>query len=247
MALQADRIVTVVVMNFNDMAVHVREQADTDVDDASDAKLQVYAGEAYLDIVDRVDEWPDKMVTWSLTSVADTAKYAFSGLSPATAGHVLNKIVSIEGPDRKLVYLAFQDYLRVTGDTVADTSAVNADYFSVDGAGNLFLYPTPSSSGVGYTITGYREAAAWPSGSSEPDLPRRFDYAIIHFMLHRYYKSQEDVELAQAEKVEFEEQVNRGIKATLQTSSVSIRPKTMGGERGFGMSYRDRMRRDTEG
>jgi len=227
-------------MNLSEMSTFVREQADTDTTDASDAKLTVYARAAYRDILARVFPWPDKKVTYTFDSVASTAAYAFTGFSTGD----LEYVVSVDDGDDVLMYVSperFRDF------STELSSTGTPSVYTVDSS-QIKLWPTPGGA-VTYTVTGYRSFATWPSGSDEPDLPRPFDEAICWYMLARFYQSQEDLELSAMYMRDFEVAVNQQIADSLRTSSTSAGPMIFGGDPKLSgsQSYADWVKRSVEG
>lgn len=227
-------------MNLSEMITFVRTHADTDSTDAPDASLEVYARAAYNDIRRRVSQWIDNSDQDTLTTVADTASYALSGLTNGDIEYV----TGVVGPTETLQYVTWDHYLQMEDGPDVDYSTSEADYYTVRND-TIWLFPKPSSAGVAYTVYGYRGFNTWPDGSAEPDLPREFDEVICWYMLSRYYMAQEDVELAQLYLRDYETGVNRFIAAAMRQDSHS--PKIWGGARPRRMGYADWVRRMTEG
>ena len=230
-------------MNLSEMTDFVRLQADADIEDAPDATLRVYARAAYNDIKRRVWPWPQKFDNGTLTTVAGQFAYDM----PTSTQGTIEYVKSIVGPDDKTVYVDFQTFLALKEGESVSHSTREADHFSTDGS-RIYLWPTPSTSGVQYTAYGSRAFRDWPSGSDEPDLPREFDEPICWYMLSRYYMAQEDLELAQLYAAEFERSVNQHIAGAMRTSSVTAGPRVFGGDQiGRHMSYSEWVKRNTEG
>lgn len=227
-------------MNLSQMASFVRAQADTDVDDAPDTTLEVYARAAYRDIQARVFPWPDKKVAYTVSTVADEASYALSTFSVSD----MEYLVSVVADDDVLMYVSPAQYRELSTEL---TSSGTPTVYTVD-AGVLKLWPTPSGV-VSVAVTGYREFVAWPAGSAEPDLPRPFDEAICWYMLARFYQAQEDLELAAGYMRDYEVSVNQQIARAMRTSSVTAGPMIFGGDPRlpFKQSYAAWVKRSVEG
>ena len=228
-------------MNFSEMAEFVRAQADTDVTDAPDSTLQVYARAAYRDIQSRVFPWPNKKVNYDLTMISGTSTYSLSAL---TGGSDMKFVVTVYDSDDVLMFVTPE---RFNDLSVEGSSNGSPTVYTVT-ADQIKLWPTPNSAST-LTVSGYRDFADWPSGSDSPDLPRGFDEVICWFMLSRYYKSQEDLELAADYLRDFEVGVQQQIQAAMRTSVVSAGPMIFGGDPNlyFGMSYDDWVKRGVEG
>ena len=228
-------------MNLSEMITFVRTHADTDETDAPDSSLTVYARAGYNDIRRRVAQWTDNHVSGTLTTVADTAGYALSAL---TGSYSLEYVTGISGPTEKLDYVTWDEYLyMVEGDDI-EYSVREPGCYTIKND-TIYLFPTPSVSGVTHTVYGYRAFADWPSGSDEPDLPREFDEVICWYMLSKYYMAQEDVELASMYSQMYEVAVNRFIASSVRQDSHS--PRIFGGKIRRRIGYDAWMRRNTEG
>lgn len=228
-------------MNLQQMATFVRLQADTDVDDAPDALLEVYARAAYRDIQARVFPWPDKKVTYTFPTVVGTEAYALSAL---TGGTDLEFVVTVSSGDDVLMYVSPDRFLQLS---LEGSGTGTPSVYSVVG-GDIKLWPTPAAVET-YSVVGFRDFVEWPAGSDEPDLPRGFDEAICWYMLSRFYQSQEDLELASRYMADFDNSVNQQIEKALRTSAQSAGPMIFGGDPRLTtpMSYSDWVKRSVEG
>lgn len=229
-------------MNLSEMMTFVRTHADTDTTDAPDSTLTVYARAAYNDIKRRVSQWIDNSTSATLSTTTGTAGYALSGLTIASG--TMEYVTGIMGPTEKLDYVTWNEYLEYEDGADVDYSTREALYYTVRN-NTIYLWPTPSSSAIQYTVYGYRTFTDWPSGSDEPDLPREFDEVICWYMLSRYYMGQEDLELSQVYLRDYEEGVNKFIRYAMRQDAHS--PKILGGSRRKPMSYDAWVRRMTEG
>jgi hypothetical protein len=219
-------------MNLSSMSVFVRAQADTDSTDASDELLTVYARAAYRDIQAKVFPWPDKKTATVLTTVADQAFYSFAGLP----GGNIQFLISISSSDDPLMFVSLEQYNQlVLGSSGSSGDAV---VYAADNDG-IYLWPTPAASGTNYAVTGYREFADWPSGSSEPDLPRGFDEPICWFMLSKFYESQEDLELANRYMGTYAQGVAQQVEAALRGQASSAGPRIFGNQSIHSTMYSD--------
>lgn len=229
-------------MNLSEMITFVREHADTDATDAPDSNLTVYARAAYNDIKRRVPQWISKHTSDTLSTTASTSGYALSGL---TTGN-LEYVTGVVGPTDILMKIDWPRYLELLDGPDITYTTAEAIYYTVDN-GTLYLWPTPSASSTAYTVYGYDTHNAWPSGSTEPDLPREFDELICWYMLGRYYMAQEDVELARLYLQDYEIGVNRQIAAMMRQDQPRVR-KLGRFNRGHGQwSYSQWVKRMVEG
>jgi hypothetical protein len=230
----------VVKINLSEMMTFVRSQADTDVSDAPDTDLTVYARAAYRDIQARVYPWPDKKVAYTISTVPGQRSYALSGFSVADMEYV----VSVATSEDVLMYVSSEQYRELdTGLSGSGTPTV----YTVDGS-VLRLWPKPNAVVV-LSVSGYRRFAEWPSGSAEPDLPRGFDEAFCWYMLARFYQKQEDLDLASGYMRDYEVAVNQQIARALRTSSTTAGPMIFGGDPRlpFKANWKDWIKRSVEG
>lgn len=208
-------------MNYQDMALFVRKQADTDADDAPDETLRVYARAAYDDIRRRVFPWPDKKSSYQFQTVPGQSFYGYVNMTAPD----LDFVLSVHADNGLLGYVTPEQYLEVsaTGNTGVPT------VYSADVAG-MHLYPAPSAAQT-IKVTGYRKFVDWPlSNADEPDLDRAFDTVICWYMLSGYYGAQEDLELAQLYSASYERALNTQIEAQLRSSSATAGPKIFGNQ-----------------
>lgn len=228
-------------MNLSEMQDFVRAQADTDVSDAPDAVLSVYARAAYRDIQARVFPWPDKKVAYTLATVPGLFGYPLSGL-PGPGD--LQFVVSVASQTEVLMYVTPEQMRELrAGSSASGTPTV----YTVD-FGEIRFWPTPGDVTT-FAVSGYRAFRDWPSGSDEPDLPRGFDEPICWYMLARFYQAQEDLELSQTYLRDYETAISQQIGSSLRSSSVTAGPMIFGGDPRLkvGLSYRDWVRRNVEG
>lgn len=228
-------------MNLSEMMEFVRAQADTDPTDAPNSTLEVYARAAYRDIQARVFPWPDKKVTYTLHTVAGTEGYDLAAL---TGGADLEFVVSVSSSTDVMMYVTPEQFRNLSTEASGQGSP---SVYTVD-FGEIRFWPTPNGVAT-FNVSGYRSFVEWPSGSDSPDLPRGFDEPICWYMLARFYKAQEDLELASDYLRDYEVGVNQQIAKAMRNSSVTAGPMIFGGDPRLhrGMSYADWVRRSVEG
>lgn len=228
-------------MNLSEMSEFVRAQADTDVTDAPDSNLEVYARAAYRDIQARVFPWPDKRTTYEFTSAVGQFGY---GVAALTGGTNMDLIISVYSNDDVLMYVSPERFLQMRTDSSSNGKPI---VYTVT-AGQIRLWPTPNAVAT-YSVEGYRSFNTWPSGSTQPDLPRSFDEPICWYMLARFYQAQEDLELYQQYMRDYDVAVNQQIEDALRGSSMTAGPMIFGGDPRLSieMSYDDWVKRGVEG
>lgn len=229
-------------MNWTEISGFVRAVADTDIEDAPDEVLYVYARSAYNDIKRRVPTWPHLRATATLTTVASQADYDLNGAQFDTE---LEFVESVIGDTQKVMY-ADRDTLQMWNEGIGvDHETNEADYWN-EQSGVLTLYPVPASVAT-YTLRGFRPFSTFPNGNAEPDLPEEFHESICFYVLAMFYRAQEDLELAERWTRDYELSVNRHLAAMMRSSVSTARPQIFGGSRSRVPSYSAWVRRNTEG
>lgn len=229
-------------MNLSEMQDFVRAQADTDAIDAPSSTLTVYARAAYRDIVARVFPWPDKKSSYTFNTIIGEESYSFAS---ALSAPDLEYVVQVSTGTDVLMYVSPEKFYELSIE--APGSSGTPTVYSID-SGEIKLWPAPDRVQV-LSVIGYRRFSEWPSGSSEPDLPRAFDEAICWYMLSRFYQAQEDLELSQTYMRDYEVAVNQQIGRAMRTSSVTAGPMIFGGDPRLPHkgSYTDWVKRSVEG
>src|SRR5210317_748416 len=138
-------------MNLSDMQTFVREQADTDEQDAPSSTLTVYARAAYEDIQSRVCPWPQKRVSYTFTTTAGQSFYSWADLSSPN----MEFVQAVSGPDDVIPYIGLEKYRELNVNLTG--TATEATAYAVDPYG-LYLWPAPTGATT-YTVDGYREFA----------------------------------------------------------------------------------------
>lgn len=232
-------------MNLSEMIVLVRAQADTDEQDAPDNLLEMYARYAYNDIKNRVYGASRRLAsTATLSTVANQASYTLSAL---TSSDTTKYIVNMRGETQSPQYMSWTAYQELLEGNDITYTTREATHFTIRGE-RIYLWPTPSTTGVSYSLNTYRAYADWPvDSSSNTDLPTEFDELIIYYMLSKHYMYQEDLDLAQMYEGMYEIGVGRQIAAMLRTADQAARPKILGKPSGSIIGYDDWIRRNTEG
>lgn len=214
-------------MTLQDMRTFVRTHADADIVDAPDATLDIYGRIAYNDILARRSTWPHLSVSYTLTTVAGQGRYKLSALSTNNM-ELVASIVDTTNLGRRLIYMTESDADLAFGTKVSSSTQTATAYTVSDD--EILLYPVPSTSGKLYTVRGFKRADVWPNGAgSIPDLPESLHEAISWFMLSNYFLAQEDVQLAGLYLQEYNQMVERFLRAET-TKEFSGRPLVMGGQ-----------------
>jgi hypothetical protein len=176
-------------MNLVELANFVRRQVDADTDDAPLDNLEIYAGAAYNDIVQRRAAWPHKYVETTLVTTPNQRDYSLQDLGAGNFNIVTGVVSDKLG---NLTIFPRQDMIAAFG--FVNPNKAIPQFVSI-GPQFISFYPTPISV-LEYRVLGYANFANWPASGGSPDLPRDFDYPIAWAMCRDYYLAQEEPEMA---------------------------------------------------
>lgn len=247
-------------MTLQELRNFVRVHADTDITDAPDSSLDLYARMAQYDIAQRINfqfTVERRSTASTLTTTANEAVY--TNLNDVTAGWVYVADYLTQGTDAwevlgvtytgaavndyPLVYVTVEDGERMFAST---TTAEKAIAYSVMN-GNVILYPTPSTSSVTYDVMAKPTSPVVTTAAGDlPDLPEALHPAIAWYMLAQYYLAQEDAQLSGVYLQEYEMMVER-YKRYNAARDFSKRVNVMGGQNVAPMSFMRLVRGSLEG
>lgn len=219
-------------MNVQDIRTYVRDTLDVDAEDMPDRLIDAWMHEGYVRVHRLARRWPHFETEAVLATEGGRAEYDLS-LAPFGG---LREITFILGPDGPLRLVSVDEAERLYfWQGVPLTRRPEA--FSTWGT-TLRLWPTPDTA-YSLAVRGYRLPAAWPAASAadSPDLPDDFGIVIRAWVMHKAYLHQDDPDLAQVSKMEFDEGLAELADSELQMPSNT--PMVVGGARkGNGIPYR---------
>lgn len=248
-------------MTLQDLRDFVRIHADTDIVDAPDSNLDLYARMAYYDIVQRIDfQFAIQRNNTESTLTTTANKSIYTNLGDVAAGYVwqqdevyssteYHKVmgVSYSGGavnDYPLVFVTVEDGERM----FASSSTVEKAIAYAVLNGNVILYPTPSTSGVTYRVMCQADQTTnvMTAAGDTPNLPEALHPALGWYMLAQYYLAQEDAQLSGVYLQEYEMMVER-YKRYVSARDFSQRVLRMGGQNVAPMSFMRFVRGQLEG
>lgn len=233
-------------MQISEMIDLVREQADADPIDAPGTLLRMYARAAYDDIRRRIHPWPKNRKRYTFTTNQGVNRYSFDQIVGVTGGADLEYPISMIGPRERVTFIDFQTYLRIQESEQISQQQREASFYTVE-QDELLIWPTPTESGIQYTLYGYRSFADFPDAVNEPDLERPFHQAIVWYMLYMYFQREEDLELARLYYAEYERTVNQQIAAAMRGAQHTAGPMIFGGDPLGPISFDRWVKRNVEG
>lgn len=179
---------------------HIYEFFELDVDDVPQSLVDRWAAEGYTRLSRLRENLPFYQQTIPFTLTSGTYIYTEA---PGTTGN-LRSVEAVLGPDGPLKYMHLRDAIEYWQNTDYTVSSGRPRAYSRD-RNNFYVWPTPDAAHV-LNIIGYREPAAAPSvASEEPDLPDELHEALLLWVKYRVYLHQDDTELAEIEKFNFDE------------------------------------------
>jgi hypothetical protein len=167
--------------------------------------IDIWCREASVKIANAKPTWPFFEEDWSLTTTAGVRDYSFGDFSPE-----VDEITSVLGYQRRLSWIgrdeAERRYL---------PSQVNAGipvFFTTWGS-TLRLYPSPGGEET-FQLRGYRKPVDWVAlgSEAEPDFPDDFHDCIRIYALSNAYAQQEDTQMSQMYRSNFQEELARLVK-----------------------------------
>ena len=178
-----------------ELADYVRSVLDVDDTDLPDAVLNVWFQDGYNRIIAMEERWPFFEVSTTLTAVEDTREYAISSLTDGpfrTVSAVIDTGNISSGWQLQLVnHDAAQS--RYVG--VLDTP--QQPLFYSKRGGSIHLWPKPDAA-YAYPVLGFRSPTNWIADgpSAEPDCDDRLHLPLADWALARYFRREEDGEMA---------------------------------------------------
>lgn len=222
----------------DDLFTVVRDIADTDSTELTDAIAQSYLFRGYDEIISRQGDWKHFEIEDSFSTVSGQRDYAFTTVYTPSPddGSDLADITLVTDDSNYGFHMEWVDYedarrvyhgpLDVSGDPL---------YWSIRrtaGVAKLCLFPKPSGIRT-ITVNGYRTPNDWKTtavstpSTAYPDLPDRLQDTLIDYVLSCWYDQQEDLQMAEKYRKKFEFAV-----ATLMADaqrSTQARPLIYGG------------------
>lgn len=248
-------------MTLQELRNFVRTHADTDITDAPDSSLDLYARMAQYDIAQRIDfqfSIERRSTASTLTTTADKSIYTNMGDTAAGWVWQWDEVYSSSEPykvlgvtyvggavnDYPLVYVTVEDGQRMFSSSSTTEKAVAYSVLN----GNIILFPTPSTSSVTYDVLCQSDKTlnVMVAAGDVPDLPEALHPAVAWYMLAQYYLAQEDAQLSGVYLQEYEMMVER-YKRYNAARDFSKRVNVMGGQNVAPMSFMRLVRGSLEG
>ena len=171
-------------MNRDELRAAIRNQTDIDVEDVSDATLDLYLREGFDRTAVRKHHWPDHQASWEYNVSTPTVALATD----------TKEITAIILPDNGYERLQYLDH--DWAETQLSSREGKVVGFSI-WAGLIYLWPNPDQT-YKLAIRGWRKPSYdWLADPAlEVDIDSRLHLALIHYAVGLVYLSQEDPQIA---------------------------------------------------
>ena len=204
----------------------VRDMADLDETDLSNAVIDQFAREGFQRIYALERRWPILQETYTFNTVANQREYTIS-----TIGDI-REIISVVDTSTQGARLTLIDYNDAESIWLGNLDVASRPYFYSFWDKKLQLWAKPD---IVYpmTVRAFRNPVyTWLSNTSESiDLDEWFHAILPYFVLARVYQRQEDSDLANMYMKSFEEGVAFARRDLMKASSAQ--PVIMSGGRQY--------------
>ena len=204
----------------------VRDMADLDATDLSDAVIDQFAREGFQRIYALERRWPILQETYTFNTVANQREYTIS-----TIGDI-REIISVVDTSTQGARLTLIDYNDAESIWLGNLDVASRPYFYSFWDKKLQLWAKPD---IVYpmTVRAFRNPVyTWLTDITESiDLDEWFHAILPYFVLARVYQRQEDSDLANMYMKSFEEGVAFALRDLMKASSAQ--PVIMSGGRQY--------------
>jgi len=204
----------------------VRDMADLDENDLSNAVIDQFAREGFQRIYALERRWPILQETYTFNTVANQRQYTIS-----TIGDI-REIISVVDTSTQGARLTLIDYNDAESIWLGNLDVASRPYFYSFWDKQIWLWAKPD---IVYpmTVRAFRNPVyTWLSDITENiDLDEWFHAILPYFVLARVYQRQEDSELANMYMKSFEEGVAFARRDLMKASSAQ--PVVMSGGRQY--------------
>jgi len=190
-------------MNKGDIRAAARTITELEVTDVSDATIDLYIKDGYNRMLGIERRWPSFEATTTLTTVAGTQAYSLASIGAGDLREVTSLVNATTGT--RLSWISYDQAEAAFMSSLASGDA-EPRYYSVWG-GSIQLWPAPDSAYQLY-VRGYRKPTNWSDFDAvEIDADDRLHYALVYFAVASLYSLQEDAQMSQFYRQQFDEAV----------------------------------------
>jgi hypothetical protein len=202
---------------------YVRDYLDLDATDMSDELVDAWVQDGYRRIIQVIRRWPFFEAEANITTEVGVQAY--------TLEVDFDNIVSVDGTWGTLDFLDHsqaRERFHLFGSSVSQGHARAWSMW----AGQFHVWPVPDA-GETLTIVGWRSPQDWVSGheaGAVPDFPADFEDALVLWTLRMAHLHQEDIDLAEIDRQNFQDRLDELVQHHTQTPTAF--PVIVGG--GYG-------------
>lgn len=190
---------------------YVYQYLDVESLDIPESLIDTWAEEGYRKIINAIRRWPFFEMTATLTTSPDVREYALPGQ--------MTDVRAVEAPWQILNYIDFHEARNKFHLYSGIVSRGSARAYSV-WAGKIQIWPMPDAAEE-LLIDGYRSPIDWVAqgAGATPDFPEEFEDALLAWVIYRAHMHQDDTELAEVDRRDFQEILEALIAREFQSPS----------------------------
>lgn len=190
---------------------YVYQYLDVESLDIPESLIDTWAEEGYRKIIESIRRWPFFEMTATVTTEPDVRAYAMPGQ--------MIDVRAIEAPWQVLRYIDYHEARNKFHLYSGIVSRGSARAYSV-WAGQIQIWPMPDAAEE-LQVDGYRRPTDWVAqgAGATPDFPEEFEDALVAWVIYRAHMHQDDTELAEVDRRDFQEILESLISREFQNPS----------------------------
>lgn len=198
---------------------YVYEYMDLESLDVPESLIDVWVEEGYRKIIEVIRRWPFFEMSATVDTVTDQRAYDLPGQ--------MIDVRAIEAPWQVLEYIDYHEARDKFHLYSGNISRGTARAYSI-WAGKIQIWPLPDSPET-LQVDGYRGPTDWiaAGAGAVPDFPEEFEDALLAWVMYRAHMQQDDTELAEVDRRDFEEILDSLVSHQFQNPSAF--PLVVGG------------------
>ena len=192
----------------------VRSITDLDVEDVSDAILDLYIRDGYYRILDLEKRWSFLETTFTFPARVGVRSYTIADLADEPVSQIVS-VVDNTDIGYRLDYISYDEAEEVY---VGSYDTNSRPLFYTVWNGQIHLYPKPDKN-ITLVCRGYREPYDWQTEGGDVDASPNLHFALVYYACSRIYQQLEDPTMSQVYKQSFDEGVALARKNIMEPTS----------------------------
>lgn len=166
----------------------VRDQTDLDEEDLPDSRLDTYIKDSFDRTFAVEERWPFFQANWTLLKAVGEATLTLPIIAPLVSA--IERVRDANGYNlTNIAQQAAEDFYQGVG------SSTSAPLVWSEWGGLIYLWPTPASDAMSFTLRGFRKPTWSGDPASELDGDSRLHQPILWHSIALAYAQMEDVEI----------------------------------------------------